>query len=240
MKTIAIVPCKSLSERLPKKNMMRVGGQTLVERAVYVAAGCDAVVLCSDDEAIIAHGADMAARLKLRAIPLVLDADLAELSGRRVPMEDVIEAVISRHPADRYVLLQPTSPLRKRRHVASALAILEKTGCDSVVSVHDTTCDVYFAGVCFRDPSDAAGSPMRWRQLRPEGQRLFTNELSKTHSENGAVYAWTHEHWMRTRDRKGGDCRCMEMDPMDAIDINTPHDLERAQKAWDWGGSGLT
>jgi CMP-N,N'-diacetyllegionaminic acid synthase len=231
MKTLAIVPCKALSTRLPKKNLMRVGGQTLVERAVFVAHGLDAVVLASDDEQIIEHGTRMAERIRLRAIPFLLTPELA---GQRTSLEDVIEAVIARYPADRYVLLQPTSPLRKRRHVASALAILATTGCDSVVSVHDTTCDVYFAGVCFKDPSDAAGSPMRWRQLRPEGQRLFTNDLSKTYSENGACYAWTHAHWGRTRDRKGGDCRCMEMDAMDAIDINTPADLERAQKAWSW------
>ena len=220
---LAIVPCKSLSERLPKKNMMRVGGQTLVERAVFVAHGLDAVVLASDDEAIIEHGARMAERIRLRAIPFLLGAELAELSGKRVPMEDVIEAVIARYPADRYVLLQPTSPLRKRRHVASALAMLGEF--DSVLSVHEVTKEVYFSGRVV----DGV-----WTSGRPKGVRMFTADLPKLVTENGAIYAWTHDTWIKTRDRSGGRCGAMEMSPEDSVDIDTPQELERAQKAYDW------
>jgi CMP-N-acetylneuraminic acid synthetase len=221
MKTIAIVPCKSLSERLPRKNTMRVGGQTLVERAVYVANACDAVVLCSDDEAIIAQGVAMAERVRVRAIPFLLTDELA---GKRVQLEDVIETVIARHPADRYVLLQPTSPLRKRRHVASALAMLGEF--DSVLSVHEVTKEVYFSGTVSK-----AGE---WTAGRPKGVRMFTNDLPKLVAENGAVYAWTHDTWLKTRDRSGGRCGAMEMSPEDSVDIDTPAELERAQKAWNW------
>lgn len=221
MRTLAIVPAKALSERLPRKNTMRVGGQTLVERAVYVANTCDAVVLCSDDEAIIAQGAAMAERVRVRVIPFLLTEELA---GKRVQLEDVIEAVIARHPADRYVLLQPTSPLRKRRHVASALALLGEF--DSVLSVHEVTKEVYFSGTVSKSGEWTAG--------RPKGVRMFTNDLPKLVSENGAVYAWTHDTWLKTRDRSGGRCGAMEMSPEDSVDIDTPAELERAQKAWSW------
>lgn len=223
MRTIAIIPCKRTSERLPSKNMMRVGGQTLVERAAFVASGLDLVVLASDAEAIIEQGIRQAERQQTRAVGFPLDEQLA---GKRAHLEDVISEVIRRHPADRYVLLQPTSPLRKRRHVHSALAILSKTGCDSVISVHEVTKDVYFSGTIDRDG--------RWASGRPKGVRLFTSQLPKLVAENGAVYAWTHDCWSKHRDRSGGDCRAMEMDVDDAIDIDTPAELERAQRRFSW------
>jgi CMP-N,N'-diacetyllegionaminic acid synthase len=238
VKTVALVPCKGRSERLPRKNLLEVGGYTLVERAVHSAAGdgkgpppVDLLVLASDDPAIIATGLRMAERLNVRAVGFELSEDLV---GKRTPMEDVIAAVVDRHPADRYLLLQPTSPLRQRRHVGSMLAIMDQTGCDSVVAVHESTKEVYFSGVGFREESDGRDEPLRFKPMRPPGQRLFTNDLAKSYTENGAGYLFTASHWAKTRNRMGGDCRMMEMLPEDAIDIDTPAELERAQR-W-WGG----
>lgn len=251
--TIAIVPCKAKSERLPSKNAMRVGGRTLVERAVHVCDRADLIVLATDSTQLAADGMRVAESMGVRAVHLELDAELA---GKRTQLEDVIAAAIDRWPGDRYLLLQPTSPLRRRRHVGSCLAILERTGCDSVVSVHDVTKDVYFAG----DLDHATGRFVPWRtsgseladhafrfylggrascfldSYLPTGRR-FTSELGKLVAENGAVYAWTHEHWLRTRSRMGGDMRAMEMDVDDSVDIDTPKELERAQSRFDRRGS---
>lgn len=217
---LAIIPAKRLSQRLPEKNMKRVGGRTLVERAIHSATSCDAVAVCSDSPAILEHAQRFCEAMRLRFIQVPLTE---ELTGKTVHLEAVIEHVIGLHPARAYVLLQPTSPLRQRRHVASALAILERTGCDSVLSVHEVTKDVYFAGT-----ADESG---RWTPHRPKGERVFTHELSKVVAENGAVYAWTHECWQTYRDRSGGDCRIMEMDVDAAVDIDTPAELDRAQRA---------
>ena len=224
MKTVALIPCKSKSERLPAKNLKRVGDKTLVERAVYVANKCDLVVLCSDSTEIIDLGLAMAETVGVRGVGLVLDEEMAELTGKRVPMEDVIEAAIRRYPGDRYVLLQPTSPLRRRRHVQSALALLDEV--DSAHSVHEVTEEVYFSGT-----TDASGC---WTPDRPWGTREFSNDLQKRLRENGAIYAFTHDHWTKTRNRMSRNNRTVEMLPEEGIDINTPADLERAQR-W-WGG----
>lgn len=226
MKSIAIIPCKRISERLPQKNMMRVGGATLVERAVYVAGACDLIVLASDDPDIIAHGVSFADRHRFNAVGHLLTAELA---GKRTHLEDVIDDIRGKHSADRWLMLQPTSPLRKRRHVASALAILEQTGCDSVVSVHEVTKEVYFAGT-YDTRGLRSDEPGRFTPGRPTNVRMFTNELPKLVCENGAIYAWTDDHWRKTHSRMGGDCRAIEMDADDAIDIDTPAELERAQR----------
>lgn len=250
--SLAIIPCKSLSERLPRKNMMRVGGRTLVERAVYAAQECTAVVIASDDQAILDHGRAFAERVPLQCSTVLLSADHV---GKRVHLEDVLADIIARHPARRYVMLQPTSPLRRRRHVASCLAMLDHEGCDSVISVHDVTKDVYFAG----DLDERTGRFTPWRTAgagfldavakfwtgRPADRtsavqcvpnsRRFTNDLGKLVAENGAVYAWTHDHWIKTGSRMGGDMRAMEMDVDDAIDIDTPAEMERAQRRFAGG-----
>lgn len=217
MTTHAIIPCKSKSERLPNKNRMRVGGRTLTERAVWAAQGCDLAVVCSDDPGIIEEAQAMARMIGVEAVGLLLPEDLV---GKRTHLEGVIDEVAKAYPADRYVMLQPTSPLRKLRHVASALTILHR--CDSVLSVHEVTKEVYFAGTIDEDG--------RWTPDRPKGERVFTNDLEKVVCENGAIYAWTHDCWLRYHDRSGGDCRAVEMDSDDAIDIDTPAELERAQR----------
>lgn len=249
MKTTVIVPAKTLSERLPNKNAMRVGGRTLVERAVYCGQDADVVVIATDDAEHERAGLAMAESIGVRGAVLRLTP---ELTAKRAHLEDVISEVVARWPADRYVLLQPTSPLRQRRHVKSALAILEKSGCDSVVSVHEVTKDVYFAG----DLDERTGRFCPWRLCRgrhlyaaaesfftgtaaayapsdDNKNRRFTNDLSKLVAENGAVYAWTHDHWRRTGSRMGGDMRAMEMDVSDSVDIDTPAELERAQRRFE-------
>lgn len=248
MRTTAIVPAKALSERLPNKNSMRVGGRTLVERAVYCADGADVVVIATDDAEHERAALAMAESIGVRAAVLRLTP---ELTAKRAHLEDVISEVVARWPADRYVLLQPTSPLRQRRHVKSALAILQRSGCDSVVSVHEVTKDVYFAGELMED----SGRFFPWRMaagdglhhaadgffrgtmgawgLDPATARRFTNDLRKLVAENGAVYAWTHDHWRRTGSRMGGDMRAMEMDVSDSVDIDTPSELERAQRGFE-------
>jgi CMP-N-acetylneuraminic acid synthetase len=220
--TIAIIPAKGQSERLPRKNLQRVGGVTLLERAMRRAPrGVEVVVATDSDE--IASAAELAVQRgggRLRVVRL--DADLV---AKRAHLEPVIAAVLRAVPASSsrdVVVLQPTSALCRSHTVDGALAMLRKTGCDSVVSLTESSKEVYFGGA-YDWRTD------RWTPRRPDGERLFTTELPGNFHENGAVYAFTRAHFERTGSRMGGDMRAVTMPASESIDIDTPEELHRAQ-----------
>jgi CMP-N-acetylneuraminic acid synthetase len=241
VKTLAIIPARGGSKRVPGKNLAMVGGRSLVDRAIDAAlgAGCEAVV-SSDDEQILTHAHD----------PYHAESGFEYAEHRRKPehatdaaqIEPVIDDVLdwrrrmgATWEPDAIVLLQPTSPFRTAAHVTDALRILRETGCDSVVSVtrlhslHDG-----FNGALFEhDEYDPAFKTVREDgtryMIRRAGQRVSSSELGGLVYENGAVYAFTIEHWKRTRNRMGGDMRALVMDAHDATEIDTPKHLEEAR-----------
>lgn len=220
MKTIALIPAKGTSIRLPRKNLARVGGYTLVERAMMrVPPGIEIVVATDDDEIerLVMTTVCVPDGCKRRVHRLA-----PELTEKRGHLEPVIADVLARCSADLVVMLQPTSALCRRRSVASALAIQAKHQADSVVSVTEASKELYFGGVY--TPADDS-----WAQYRPQGQRLFTDQIPSNHMENGAIYVFTRSHFQRTGSRLGGVQKAVTMPVAESIDIDTPEELHRAQ-----------
>jgi len=123
---LAVVPARGGSKGIPYKNIAVVGGMTLVARAAAVARACDfidAVVLSSDDDAIIAEG-----RLAGLDVPFRRPAELAGDTARSIDMWRHAWLASEDHFGRRFdisVLLEPTSPMRSpddvRRTVEAAL-----------------------------------------------------------------------------------------------------------------------
>ena len=105
----AIIPARGGSKAIPRKNMLRIGGETIVERAIRLArksGWVDRVLVTTDDPEIydIAKQHD-ATPPSLR--PAHLATDLA------TSIDAVNHLIIDADIDEGYVLLlQPTSPLR--------------------------------------------------------------------------------------------------------------------------------
>jgi CMP-N,N'-diacetyllegionaminic acid synthase len=105
----AVIPARGGSKAIPRKNMLRIGGETIVERAIRLAresGWVDRVLVTTDDPEIyyIANQHD-AAPPSLR--PAHLATDLA------TSIDAVNHLIIDADINEGYVLLlQPTSPLR--------------------------------------------------------------------------------------------------------------------------------
>jgi len=220
MKTIAIIPAKGKSERLPRKNLMRVSGYTLLERSMMCVPPGIEIVIATDDDEIerVAMSTMCVPRGSERRVFRLSD----ELAARDAHLEPVIAAVLARSQAQRVVLLQPTSPLRRRTHVESCLAIQHRHGCDSVVTVTESAKQVYFGGTLDMKTGE-------WVPRRNISERRFTTNIPGNWHENGAVYVFTREHFERTGNRLGGHMRAVTMPERYSIDVDTPEELERAQ-----------
>jgi CMP-N,N'-diacetyllegionaminic acid synthase len=216
--TVAIIPARGGSTRIPRKNLCTLAGIPLIAhtiRAALSAAGVDGVFVSTDDreiaEVAAAHGAEVIWRP-------------ARLATAEAPTEPAlqhavteIEANLVGRPVERIVLLQATSPLRGAARIDEALELMQRTGCDSVVSVVPEI-GYYFLG--------DLGPDQRLRVGYDPMHRLRTQEIPPRYRENGAVYVMTRAQLMERGCRMGRDMRALIMGEDESIDIDTPRELE--------------
>jgi CMP-N-acetylneuraminic acid synthetase len=164
MKTLAFIPARGGSKRLPGKNLREVGGVSLVRRAVESAWGAGISPYVSGDDWKVMESA-AALPLPREAIARVIERSVAEVlmppgkATKDVPWPIVHGLGLHARPTqladdharvddaikhwwqhlddkpDVIVLLQPTSPLRTATHVREALQVMRDTDADTVVSV---------------------------------------------------------------------------------------------------------
>ena len=132
---LGIIPARGGSKGLKRKNLVKVGGMSLIHWTINAAKNSTLLnefIVSTDDTEI----ANLSKALDVK-VPFIRPE---ELSGDKTPIIDVLN-----HALDFYekheiyinaiVLLQPTSPLRTFEDIDESLNIFEKENADTVVSV---------------------------------------------------------------------------------------------------------
>lgn len=131
--TLAIIPARAGSVRLPGKNLRLLGGKPMIAwtiEAALASASIDAVLVTSDSDAVLALAREMGAHHVMRR-PEALATSTATSA-------DVVAHALDTgtwHAS--FCLLQPTSPLRAVEDIDGALA-LHRSAKRPVVSVCET------------------------------------------------------------------------------------------------------
>jgi CMP-N-acetylneuraminic acid synthetase len=224
--TLGVIPARGGSHRAPRKNLARLGGKTLVRRALEtaVAARCfELVALSSDDEEILAEAEGLEV-VSLRRPP--------ELATETALAKDVLLHALraldeAANPFAAVALVQCTSPFTAPEDVAGTVALLARTGAESAVSVVRL---------------EAAQHPLKLKRL--EGDRLLpyqeddrwapSHELPPLWIRNGSVYVFRRDVVERGLD--ADDVRGYEMPAERSFDIDTPRDLAFAEFLVERGG----
>ena len=203
---------------------MLLGGRPLIAYTVDAALASGAltrVVVSTDDQDVATVARTLGAD-----VPFLRPVHLA---GDDTPMLNVlVDLVASLDRSEGYrpdilVLLQPTSPFRRAKHIDAAIDLLTRSGADSVVTV--VPVPHQFAPTSLMQLQDGrlvpyveGPAPMR-RQDKP---RLFARNgpavvAVRTHvvTEQGTLY--------------GSDTRGMVMTREDSIDIDDAFDLDLAE-----------
>ena len=131
MKTIAIIPARGGSKRLPNKNLRLLGGLPLIAHSILYAkanaAYIDAVYVSTDDAGIKACALEFGA--------LVIDRPAA-LSGDHEPTATALKHVLLNvENFANVVLLQPTNPLRPQTLLSDCMKIYLENASDSLFTV---------------------------------------------------------------------------------------------------------
>lgn len=219
---LAIVPARGGSKRLPRKNLLTLGGKPLIAWSLEAAieSGCFVDVMVSTDNSEIAESA----RAHGALVPWLRPAELASDTARSI---DVVL-----HALDWYerefgtvnglMLLQPTSPFRSAATIKKAAASFLDLGADApVVSV-----------------SPAKNHPawtfsLEGSQMQPfcgwEGLKLRSQDLPPAYTLNGAIYVSTPTRLRDTHSFYAQDMHALVMsDLAESLDIDTAEDWERA------------
>ncbi len=136
MNVLGIVIARGKSKEIPQKNLLKIGGKTLVELAIESAANSKMLtrhLLSTDDEKII----NVAKKTGID-IPFIRPRHLAkDDSSVYDVMKHAIEWLEQNEgwSTDIAVLLQSTTPFRKAKHIDSVINQLIKLNSDASIAV---------------------------------------------------------------------------------------------------------
>jgi CMP-N-acetylneuraminic acid synthetase len=132
MKTIAIIPARGGSKRLPKKNIKLLDKiPLLVHSILYAKANSniiDEVYVSTDDEYI--------KKIALQYKAIVIDRP-ESISGDSEPTVSALKHVLENidDNIENVILLQPTNPFRPENLIVKTFEIYNKINCDSLFTV---------------------------------------------------------------------------------------------------------
>lgn len=215
---VAIIPARGGSKGVPRKNVRRVGGVPLVERAVRSALAVseiDLVVVSTDDDEIAAVSASAGARVIRR--PADISGDTASSESAVLHALDELER--TGESVGVVAFLQATSPFISSVALAAAVEEVRGGEADSVFSAFETY------GFLWRRNADGAASAIN----HDAAHRPRRQDREPHHLETGAFYVFTADGFREARHRFFGRIRIAEVPEWTAIEIDDEHQLRVAR-----------
>lgn len=213
MKTIAVIPARGGSKRLPGKNLMPLSGTPLLAHSIRYAQAfpdiIEGIYVSTDDEAIAQTALSYGARVIARP---------AELSGDHQPTITALNHALDQLSAEveNVVLLQPTNPLRPAQLLSDCFLAYQQSKADSLFTV---TRDHHKFGTL----ENGRFLPYNYQP----GQR--SQDLEPLYFENGLLYI-SRTECLRNGAVFSADAVPFPVDHAFAgVDIDTREDFEYAE-----------
>ena len=219
--TLAIVPMRHNSERVPGKNYRPLGGIPLyhhVVRTLSAVPEIDSVVIDTDSDVIIADCATHFPHVQVLLRP-------EHLRDGTIAMNDVLLNTLEQIDADIVLQTHSTNPFLKAATISDALRLFTAPASefDSVFSVTRLQARLWDADVhpVNHDPAVL----------------LRTQDLAPLFIENSCFFIFTPELLRQRGNRIGSRPLMVEMAPLEAVDIDTEEDFALAAAIAESGGT---
>jgi len=212
-RTVAILPMKANSERVPGKNFRVFAGKPLFQWVLDTLLSLEtieAVVINTDARSLLSrHGLVGSDRVLIRDRP-------EELLGDEVSMNLIIENDINAIDAKTYVMTHTTNPLLSASTISRALSAyvrsVAKGSSDSLFSVSRFQTRFYRGD----------GTPVN----HDPKNLLRTQDLEPWYEENSNLYVFSRESFESTNSRIGANPLLFETSRSESFDIDD-------QEGWD-------
>jgi CMP-N-acetylneuraminic acid synthetase len=221
--TLAVVPMRHNSERVPGKNYRPLNGIPLyhhVIRTLSAVPEIDAIVIDTDSDFIIEDCASHFPHVRVLLRP-------ENLRDGSIAMNDVLLNTLDQVEADTVIQTHSTNPFLKASTVSAALAMFDKPGSefDSVLSVTRLQARLW----------DADTRPVN----HDPAVLLRTQDLAPLFIENSCFFIFTPQLLRERGNRIGANPRMFEMAPLEAVDIDVEEDFALAVAIAESGGINL-
>ena len=173
---LAIIPARGGSKRLPRKNILDLAGKPLIAWSIESALKSkyiDKVIVSSDDDEILQISKSFGANLIKRPQELATDISTSF---------DAIKHTINETQLHDYiVLLQPTSPLRNKKHIDESIQTLISKDADAIISVCEMDHNPLWSNTL---PENESMNHF----IREEVKSKRSQDLDDFYRLNGAIY----------------------------------------------------
>lgn len=222
MRILALIPARGGSKRLPGKNIRPLGGKPLIVWSVEVVKDmpdiCD--ILVSTDDPAIASVAQAADALVPWLRPAEFATDTASSVDVALHALDWYEK--EKGAVDGLLLLQPTSPYRRRESIERGIELFRQNDHRPVIGVSSAKSHPMW---CFK---------VQGTVIKPfmvgGGLHLRSQDLPSAYVVNGAFYLLTPTDLRRHRSFYNENMVPLVIDRQeDCIDIDTECDWRAAE-----------
>lgn len=213
----AIVPARIGSKRVPLKNYRDFAGKNLVNWTLiraFQSEYLDEIILSTDFEPSLVE-------LENSSKVTLLKRGSNTSRDESTLMDVILEVTNIIKKTDIVIILQPTSPLRTSLDID---AVIEKVVLSKapVVSVFENTINPFW--------SFKIDSQNRLQSIFPSALRLRSQEIEKSYSLNGAIYADYLSKLLKHRTFFREETLPYIMEQYRSIDIDTWDDFIEAER----------
>jgi len=226
---LAIIPARSGSKGVPDKNIRNLNGKPLIAYTIKAAIDSgmmDAVVVSTDCEKYASVARDYGATVPFLR-PTSIAGDFALASEYILHTIEGLKEL--GQTFDYFVLLQPTSPLRKPEHITDGIQMIVDEGLDSVVAF-----------------SEAEHPPSYYHPLADDlrlGSLSVKESNRQEHQQyyriNGMLYVSKCEAYQKNPTFYGSKGKALVIDNTYALDIDNEYDFALAEFMIKRYGNGI-
>ena len=223
MNILGIIPARSGSKGIPRKNIKLLGGKPLIQYTIESAQNAQNItdlVVSTDDIEI----ADVSKTLNA----IVPGLRPAKLATDKSPSIDTVlytlKLMMQRgYSYDAVCLLQPTTPFRSKRIIDYAIEKFIRKGADSLVSVLPVPHEYNPHWVFEASNEDLLSISTGDKELIPRRQ-----ELPQTFFRDGSIYLTDTNVLLQQKSLYGNRLAYIQSDNNNYVNLDTMKDWEKA------------
>lgn len=225
MRNLGFIPVRGGSKRLPRKNLMELGGKSITHRAIDTALESGMftdILLSTDDDEIIEH----CKKYEDKIIIEKRDSSLAQDTSTvlQVVVELMNRLTKEGKVYDTFSIMLATCPFKLSEHIQEGFELFND-GVDSVVSV--TEYDFPWEMALLLDNNNKMTTAVEPSALVTGKTR--SQDRKKVFHPNGAFYIGRWDTILKDKNFFRGNMRGYVMDEKYAQDIDTRKDMEIAR-----------
>lgn len=228
MRNLGFIPVRGGSKRLPRKNLMDLGGKSITHRAIDVALDSGVfsdIILSTDDDEIIEH-----CRSYADAGKIIIDKRDPSLAQDKSTVLQVVVDLINRlsnesKVYDTFTIMLATCPFKKPEHISEGFKLMG-TDVDSVISV--TEYDFPWEMSLVIDESNKKMTTALEPSALVTGNTR-SQDRKKVFHPNGAFYIGRWNSIIRDENFFKGNMRGVPMDEIASFDIDEEKDMKMAR-----------